>query len=142
MTSLVIGGSSPVVLAQHHLPLGAQHDPLEGIAQVLGTDLFVFTARCKQRCLVDQVRQVGADHPGCRGGQCSQIDVRRERHRAGVNAQDRLPSGSVWWLYGDATVEAPRPQQRGVEDLGPVGRAEHDHTRARIKAIHLGEDLV
>ena len=43
---------------------------------------------------------------------------------------------------GDAAVEAPGPQQRGIEDLGPVGRGEHDHALGAGEAVHLGEDLV
>ncbi len=45
-------------------------------------------------------------------------------------------------LHGDAAVEAARAQQRRVEDLGAVGRAEHDHVGAGLEAVHLGEDLV
>ena len=42
----------------------------------------------------------------------------------------------------DAAVEAARAQQRLVEDLGAVGRAEHDHGDVGLEAVHLGEDLV
>ena len=45
---------------------------------------------------------------------------------------------------GTATRRSKRPgaQQRGVEDLRPVGRGEHDHRLAGLEAVHLGEDLV
>ena len=36
----------------------------------------------------------------------------------------------------------PGPQQGRVEDLGPVGRAEHDDRLRRLEAVHLGQDLV
>ncbi len=42
----------------------------------------------------------------------------------------------------DAAVEPTRAQQRRVEDLRPVGRAEHDHAEPRVEPVHLGEDLV
>jgi hypothetical protein len=42
----------------------------------------------------------------------------------------------------DATVEAARAQQRGVEHIGAVCRREHDDSAARVEAVHLGEDLV
>ena len=42
----------------------------------------------------------------------------------------------------DAAVEAAGAQQRGVEDLRPVGRAEDDHGEVGLEAVHLGEDLV
>ena len=45
-------------------------------------------------------------------------------------------------LDGDAAVEAPGAQQRLVEDLRAVRRAEDDHVGAGLEAVHLGEDLV
>ena len=36
----------------------------------------------------------------------------------------------------------PGPQQRRVEDLGAVGRGQHDHALVAGEAVHLGEDLV
>ena len=49
-------------------------------------------------------------------------------------------------LSGAGTVtrrsKRPGPQQRGVEDLGAVGRREHDHRVALLEAVHLGQDLV
>ena len=51
-------------------------------------------------------------------------------------------AGLVGRVDRDAAVEAAGAQQRGVEDLGAVGRAEDDHVRAGLEAVHLGEDLV
>src|SRR3990172_3849193 len=40
------------------------------------------------------------------------------------------------------TGEAARAQERGVEDIGPVGGGHHDHVRVRVEAVHLDQDLV
>src|ERR671912_209416 len=52
---------------------------------------------------------------------------------------------STWvWLRreAEAAVEAARAQQGRVEDLGPVGGAQHDHVLGAGEAVHLGQDLV
>jgi hypothetical protein len=43
---------------------------------------------------------------------------------------------------GHAPVETSRSQQRRVEDLGPVGRGQHDDRLHALEAVHFGEDLV
>ena len=42
----------------------------------------------------------------------------------------------------DLAVETTRAQQRGVEDVGPVGRGHHHDAFGRLEAVHLGEHLV
>ena len=42
----------------------------------------------------------------------------------------------------DLAVEAARPQEGRVEDVGTVGGGDHDHVRVRVEAVHLDEDLV
>ena len=80
--------------------------------------------------------------PGRGGGEPVEVDVVGERHRARVDVEDLAPAGGVGRLEGDAAVEAPGAQQRRVEHLGAVGRAEHDHADRGVEAVHLGEDLV
>ena len=59
-----------------------------------------------------------------------------------MDPQDRHAARAVGGLDRDAAVEAPRAEERLVEDLGAVRGAEHDHVRAGLEAVHLGEDLV
>src|SRR6185503_8850876 len=42
----------------------------------------------------------------------------------------------------DLTVEAARPQQRRVEDVGPVGGGDQDDVVGHREAVHLDEELV
>ncbi len=59
-----------------------------------------------------------------------------------MHAQDRLAALEVRSLDGDLPVEAARAQQRGVEDVGPVGRGDEDDVRLDVEAVHLDEELV
>ena len=96
----------------------------------------------QERGLVGEVREIGADHPGRRRRDPAEVDVGRERHAARVHLEDRLAPGAVGRLDGDPAVEAAGAQQRLVEDVGPVGRADDDHAGRRVEAVHLGQDLV
>ena len=42
----------------------------------------------------------------------------------------------------DLAVEAARPQQRRIEDVGPVRRGDDDDAGVGVEAVHLDEDLV
>ena len=70
------------------------------------------------------------------------VDVRAERHAAGVHLQDRRAPELVRRLDGHASVEAARAQQRRVEHVGAVGRRQHDDALAAGEAVHLGQDLI
>src|SRR5208283_776081 len=65
-----------------------------------------------------------------------------ERDRTGVYLEDLATPHPVGWLYGDATVESSRTQQRRVEDLGPVGRGENDHGLGGFETVKFGQDLI
>ena len=107
--ALVVRGAAPVLAAHHHLPLGAEHDPLERVGEVGLVHLLVAAARGEQRRLVDEVREVGADH-----ARASSTAIRprstsgAERHDARVHLEDRLAAVPVRRLHGDAPVEAAR----------------------------------
>jgi predicted transcriptional regulator len=98
-------------------------------------------SRCVTR-LVDQVGQVRAGHPGGGAGHLVQVDVVGERHAAGVHPEDRGAAALVGRVHGDGAVEAAGPQQRGVEDIGPVGGGQDDDTLGAGEAVHLRQDLV
>jgi len=76
--------------------------------------------------LVDEVAQVGADHPRRRRGQALEVDVVGQRDRARVDLEDLLAAFDVGWVDRDAAVEATGAQQRRIEDIGSVGRGQDD----------------
>jgi hypothetical protein len=59
-----------------------------------------------------------------------------------VDGEDLLPPGKVGPVDHYLPVEAPRPQQRRVEDVRPVRRREHDDAALGVEAVHLDEQLV
>ena len=80
--------------------------------------------------------------PGVDDGDPVEVDVVGERHRARVDLEDLAAADLVGRVDRHAAVEAPGAQQRRVEDLGAVGRREHDDALRAGEAVHLGEDLV
>src|SRR5699024_5044521 len=96
----------------------------------------------EERGLVEDVGEVGAGAAGGAFGDHVQVDVLGHRLALGVDLEDRLPPPQVGGLDGDLAVETPRTQQRGVEDVGAVGRGDHDDVRRRVEPVHLHEHLV
>src|SRR5918999_818936 len=62
-------------------------------------------------------------------GQHVEDDVRAEGLALGVHVEDRLAALEVGPVDDDLAVEAARPQQRRIEDVGPVGGGDDDHAR-------------
>ena len=65
-----------------------------------------------------------------------------ERLALGVDLQDRDAALHVRAVEDDLAVEAAGPQERRVEDVGPVGGGDDDHVGVRVEAVHLDQDLV
>ena len=80
--------------------------------------------------------------PGVPRGERLQVDVRRERLAAHVDLEDRLAALHVGPVHHHLAVEAAGPQQRRVEDVGPVGGGDQDHVGVGVEAVHLHQDLV
>ena len=80
--------------------------------------------------------------PGRLARDLLQRGVRRQRALAAVQPQDLQAPVHVGDVDHDLAVEAARAQQRGVEDVGAVGRAHHDQPAVAGEAVHLDEDLV
>ena len=59
-----------------------------------------------------------------------------------MHAENRLAPRQIGQLNGDSAVETTRTQQRLVQNLRAVGRRQNDDALARVKAVHLGEQLV
>ena len=140
---LVVGGALALLGREHDPPLGAEHDPLERVGEVGQLHLLVVAAGGGQRGLVDEVAQVGADH-----ARASTRRARRGRRPAPSGTPRVCTSricaapGLVGRVHGHAAVEPARAQERRVEDLGAVGRRDHDHALGAGEAVHLGQDLV
>ena len=59
-----------------------------------------------------------------------------------MHLQDLFPALDIRQAHRDAAVEAPRPQQRVVQDVAAVRGRHHDDAAVALEAIHLRQDLV
>ena len=59
-----------------------------------------------------------------------------------VHLEDRQALLELGQRHDDLAVEAAGAQQRGVEDVGPVGGRHHHDALGGLEAVHLGEHLV
>ena len=105
-------------------------------------DLAVAGAGGQQRRLVDQVGEVGAGEAGGLAGQRVEVDLAGQRLAAGVDLEDVLAAFAVGAVDDDLAVEAAGPQQRRVEDVGPVGGRDQDDVVLHFEAVHLDQQLV
>ena len=80
--------------------------------------------------------------PGVADASCSRLTSARERNLSRVDLQDLHAALVVGRMDDDLPVEAPRSQQRGVEDVRPVGGGQDDDALVAGEAVHLGEDLI
>ncbi len=143
VSALVVGGDQLLLLAhQPRAALRTGDDPVDRLVEGVVGDQLLVVARGQQRSLVEDVGEVGAGEAGRAAGDREQVDVLRHRLAPGVDLQDLVAAGEVGGVDADLAVEAARAQQRGVEDVGPVGGRDQDHAAAHVEAVHLDEQLV
>ena len=134
------------------VPLGGGHDPAVAlragdVAQdsvlELGLGDQGSPAACgEQRRFVDDVGEVGAGEAGRPRGQRVEVDLTGQWLALGVQLEDLPAPGAERRVDGDLAVEAAGPQERGVEDVGPVGGRDDDHAVGGLEAVHLDQQLV
>ena len=125
MAALVVGDALAILAGEKQRPLGAEHDLLQRVVEVLLAHRAFLAPRGEQRRLVHQVLEVRAGE--ARRGRCQlrKPHVGVERHLARVHLEDRLAPRLVGQVNDHAPVEAPGAQQRAVEHVGLVGGGEH-----------------
>ena len=143
MASLVIGGQLLFFLGHGAgATLRTHHDLVLGILEFQHGDQPLVATGGHERCLVDQVHQVGAREAGCATGNHLEVDIRRQRHVAHMHFQNALTADNVRIGDNYLPVETARPQQRGVEHVGSVGGGNQDDALIGFKAVHLDQQLV
>ena len=141
---LVIGDDLALLRIEQAVALlQAGDDALDRVVEVGHRHRVGAAARGEQRRLVDEVGEVGA---GEAGRQRRDLLRRRRPARASPSscAPRRICDAALLVRPVDQhlPVEAAGAQQRRVEDLGPVGRAEQHEAGARIEAVELDQELV
>ena len=59
-----------------------------------------------------------------------------------MNFQNSLAALHVGQRHHHAPIEAARPQQRGIEHVGTIGRGDEDYALVGLEAVHLDQQLV
>src|SRR5215211_4068322 len=142
VTALMVGDPLPLIWAHQQRALGAEHDLLQSIQEVLLAHLVLLAPGRQKRRLADQVPEVGAREPRRRSRYLLKIHATGERHASRMDLEDRLAAHLVREVHYHAPVEAPGPQECLVEHVGLVGGGENDHALLAGETIHLGQDLV
>ena len=140
---LVIGGDPLLLFADDHaLALGAHHDLVLGVLEVHHGDFFLAQAGRIERCLVDEVLDIGAGKS--RGPACNHfpVDVLGNDGLAHVHLEDLFPSLHVGQGHDDLPVETARSQKRRVEDVGAVRGRNEDDALVGFEAVHLNKKRV
>ena len=96
----------------------------------------------EQRGLVDEVGQIGTAHAGRAAGDDVEVDVGGHSLVPDVDLEDAAAIFELGQRHDDLAVEAAGTQQRGIEDVGPVGGRHHHDAGGDLEAVHLGEHLV
>jgi len=99
-------------------------------------------ARRQQRRFVDEISEVGASKTRRQCSHLVGVDVGCDFHLPHVNLQDLHAALLVGPVDQHLAVEPAGAQQRGVENLGPVGGRQNDEPGARVEAVELHQQLV
>ena len=94
-----------------------------------------------ERGLARQRGKVGADEAVGAPRQIIEVDVGRQRHAAGVDAEDLAAAGLVGDSDDDLAVEPAGAAKRFVERFGPVGRGDHHRVLPRLDPVEQGQQL-
>ena len=143
VASLVVGNELALLERRDGvLLLGAEHDAVEGVADLIVADGALVLAGGEDGSLVHQVGEGSAREAWGTAGDLLSVDVVAEGLAARVNAEDGNTAVEVGEVDDDAAIETAGTEEGGVEDVGAVSSGDGDDARVALEAVHLGEDLV
>ena len=143
VAGLVVGRAAALVLGHDHgAALRTHQDLVLGTLEVDHLDQTAIATGGKERCLVDQVGQIGAGHAGSATGQHVSLHIGTHRHLAHVDVEDLLATTDVGQRHHHLAVKAARTQQRGIQHVRTVGGRDEDDALAGLEAVHLDQQLV
>ena len=143
MSHLMIGNDAALLLRKDAVLLLLTHqNHLNRLEEILLGNLGAAVLYGSNGGLVHHVGEVGTH--GTAGGQRNFIEVHGiiQKDVLGMHLQDLHTALEIRLFHHHAAVKAARTQQRGIQDLRPVGGA-HDHDAlSGIEAVHFGQELV
>ena len=102
--------------------------------------LFLRTARSAASLTI--LARSRPHHAGCHVGEPLHVELRDGLDLFEVNPEDLFAPDLVGPVDQDVAVKAARPQERGVEDFGPVGCGHEDDSDFGVETVHLHQELV
>ena len=143
MACLVIGCDAFFLLGNNMaLLLSADADLDEGIFDIRLCEEGTVRLCRSNGSLIEQIFEVSAGEARRSARDLLQIHIVAQRLVGSMDLEDLLPALHVGTSHRDFAVEAARPQDRGVEDVDPVGRRHDDDPFIDTKAVHFHEQLV
>src|SRR5215472_10315558 len=110
-----------------------------GIFQVFLSDRKFMIPCGEQRCLINDVSQVGTGETrGCLRDSV-EVNVRRERFAAGMQAKDGVAPVEIRRINHNLTVGA---QERAIQHFGPVRGAQNNHAQVGLEPVHSHQQLI
>ena len=98
-------------------------------------------AEAVHRRLPAQRGQVRSHEPLGERRELLRGDIRREGHVPEVDGQDVRPGLPSGYAYLDLPVEPPRPPQRRIDGVLPVGGSDDYDVPSVVESVHEGEEL-
>ena len=143
VAALVEGDTLLFEVREHEAVAGLAHeDPVPRRVEVAHLDELAASPHGVQSRLVDEVGQVRTGHARGATGDDRQVHVGPDPLVLAVHLQDRQALVEVGKRHDDLAVEAARSQQRGVQDVGPVGRGHYDDALGDVETVHFVQHLV
>ena len=143
VTGFVIRTRDALVLAHDHRLAFNAHQNLVARRIEIGVSDRGAPAACgAERCLVDEIGEIGTGETWRPARDRSQVDVWLDRDRPSVNAKDLLASLQIRITDGDLPIEPARPQQCGIEDVRAVGGSNNNDAVRAGEAVHLDKQLI
>ena len=146
MARLVVSNRPALLLILWHRLLDTRDDSLRRQLEVSDCDGVLVSSGGHDCCLVANVLNVSAGEARCERGQLASVNILLElRVNRDLLEVDHEYLGSFFerrQVDLNWSVESAGPEQRLVEDVGPVGCRQHNDRGVSGETIHLHEQLV
>ena len=114
----------------------------KGFLHILIADKFPVVAGRIDGSLVHEIFQIRAGEASrCLGDLC-QIHIVSQRFSLGMHLQDLFSSLDIWSAHANLPVKTAGTQNRGIQDIHPVGGSHHNDALIDAETVHLHQQLV
>ena len=143
MTTLVVRRDELFFVFHHSAAtLRTSDNAVDRLVEGAVVDELRVRASGKQGCLVQNVGEVGTGETGGLASNDLEVDACCHRFVLGVHLKDLVAAFHVGSIHTDLAVETTRAKKCRVENVGTVGRGDHNDVDLGVEAVHLDEHLV